>query len=172
MRHGESTHNVMGILASSSSPGLHLTEKGVLQVEIAAEALQGQNIDYIYVSPVYRTLQSAKILGKIHSMSPERYRVHEALKEIYTGELEGRPYEEYLRLLAGAEDKYQARAPGGETPLEVMIRSKKALEQILANHADQTIMVMTHSLNVALFHKLLTGDLGKMPTQAEYYIYE
>src|SRR5262245_5930096 len=62
IRHGEAIHNLTSSMASSRSPGIYLTEKGIDQVKRAALSLKNEEIDHVYVSPLFRTLQTAQHL--------------------------------------------------------------------------------------------------------------
>ena len=93
MRHGEGEHNVRGVLASRDEPVIHLTAKGRDEVAQAAKNLQNQKIDIVITSPLTRTQETAEILKQEIGFSGEII-TDERIREIGSGEWEGRDFEE------------------------------------------------------------------------------
>ena len=66
MRHGETKADEKGIEAG---PFKHsLAKKGVKEVEFIAKILSDAKIKSVYSSPVYRAVQTAKILARPHKL--------------------------------------------------------------------------------------------------------
>jgi broad specificity phosphatase PhoE len=172
IRHGEATHNLKRLVISSKSPGIHLTEKGIDQVKAAASRLQNEKIDYIYVSPVYRTLQTAQFLADGLAIDHSIIEIDENLREQYFGEYEGKTYQEYIGYFPEEKDHFYNAVPQGESGKEVALRTMKTLETIANSHSNKTILIVTHAFNCLHIGKLLTGEFPVMPMQAEYNVYD
>lgn len=133
IRHGEGIHNIKGIMTSSRSPGVYLTENGMEQVKKAADELQMQGIEYVYSSPLYRTMQKAQILGMGLNIPHEKMVVDDRLREQSFGDCEGYTWEEYEKIFPPL-DTFEAAAPNGESGLEVFARTEGFLWQIVRKH--------------------------------------
>jgi probable phosphoglycerate mutase len=78
MRHGQAENNVNRILAGRHIES-HLTEQGRRQVADAARDLKNIPIEKVYVSPVTRAIETAKIvcerLGTIYEVDERLYEI-------------------------------------------------------------------------------------------------
>src|SRR5581483_5964741 len=92
MRHGQAENNVNRILVGRHIES-HLTEQGRQQVADAARQLKTISIDKVYVSPVTRAIETAKIICDVLGMT---YEIDERLYEIELGKLVGMNYEEVI----------------------------------------------------------------------------
>lgn len=171
IRHGEAVHNLKDLMSSTRSPGVYLTEKGIGQVQHSATQLLAEKIEKIYASPVFRTLQTAQIVGKTLSIPYENMLVEERLREQFFGDFEGRTYHEYIAYFSSPEDVFIKAAPGGESGSESFARTQDFLWEIATNHQDETILLVTHAFNCSLISKCLTGS-HYHPQQAEYKVYD
>ena len=70
MRHGQADNNVNRILVGRYIES-HLTEYGKQQVADTSKYLKNVPIEKVYVSPVTRTVETAKIVCKLLGMSYE-----------------------------------------------------------------------------------------------------
>ena len=70
MRHGQAENNVKRILVGRHIES-HLTEEGKIQVSDTAQYLKKLDISRIYVSPVIRTVETAKIVSNILNLNYE-----------------------------------------------------------------------------------------------------
>lgn len=191
MRHGQSQNNVWDFLTSSTSPGLHLTSKGEEQVATSSRNLLSEaKVDWIYTSPVYRTLQTAQIAGTVLNVPYNRNVVDNRLKEQFFGDFEYSKFENYLSVIAPdseygnnnlselhfctapPEEVYIYGAPNGETGAEVFARTRDLLWSIAENHNNETVMLVTHGFNWAHIGKCLTGSYAELPYNAQYIIYD
>lgn len=170
IRHGQGVHNIKDIMTSSLSPGIHLTKEGEKQVRKAALSLRLQKIDFIYISPTYRTLQTAHIIGEYLKIPYHKMIVDERLREQFFGDCEGYTWQEYESIFPPLEDLNQA-APNGESGLEVMERTREFLRQIITQHPQKTILIVTHGYNCSLINQCLKGRTLQIGT-AGYTIYE
>lgn len=172
IRHGEAIHNLSHLMTSSRSPGVYLTEKGIQQVLKAAHQFKDEIIDIIYVSPVFRTLQTAQLIGRELNVPFQKFIVDDQLREQYFGEYEERTYFEYKSLLSTFDEEFHGKAPGGESGKEVHARTVDFLHKIALDHHNETILIVTHCFNCCQIGKCLTGSYPTNWGQAEFKIYD
>lgn len=170
IRHGEGVHNINGIMTSSRSPGVYLTENGIEQVKKSAYELALKPVDFVYVSPVYRTLQTAQFLTMILEIPHYKIFVDDRLKEQSFGDYEGYTWEEYESKFSTLEAFDQA-APNGETGFDVLARTQEFLRHIIESHPNKTILLVTHGYNCSIVSICLTGNTRDHQT-AGYAVYE
>ena len=148
VRHGQTIWNLE--MKYQGHCDIALTEKGVEQAMLAGERLASEDISAVYASDLSRALKTAECIAAKHNLPvttiPE-------LREINFGEWEGLTFE-------GMKDQWseavpnifthpdEAVIPGGETFREVKTRATKALEQLVAEHPDQTIVVVSHGATI------------------------
>ena len=68
IRHGATTLTAEDRF--SGVENVHLSEDGCTQVEHLAQRLMDDRIHVIYCSPLDRTLETAKVIGKPHGLTP------------------------------------------------------------------------------------------------------
>ena len=172
MRHGEAVHNLKHLMVSSKSPGIYLTEKGMAQVEDSAKNLHGERIDCIYVSPVYRTLQTAQLTAMELKIPYDRIFIDERLREQYFGSFEGSTSEEYIAHFSKREDVLVYAVPLGESGAEVLLRTEDFLRNIVSKHYNETILIVTHGFNCGHISKCIKGAYCFYPRVAEFQIFD
>ena len=174
MRHAESEANYRREhLERSNSTSTHvqvsmrdvdvpLTPHGRDQARQAGRFLIGTHapFDALYVSPYHRTQETADLV--IETLDPKPARIiEERVREKEFGILEGltrtgvktlQPQEHERRLKVG---KYYYRPPGGESYPDVNLRVHSFLGTLVREHAGQRILVVTHSVVVLSFRRLL-----------------
>jgi broad specificity phosphatase PhoE len=158
VRHGESTWNAQGRVQGQADPPL--SPWGVRQAEALARALQPRPLAAVYSSPLLRARQTAAMIGDVHGLRP---RLVDALREVHLGIWQGLIADDLdLNDLDGVETVIRAitvPAPGGETLYEAAERAVPAIDGILANHRNETVVVVAHSIigRAILCHLLKTG---------------
>jgi len=90
VRHGEADNNVKRMLVGRHIES-HLTESGIQQAKDTGQHLRKMKIDRVYVSPVTRAIETAKIICEINQLE---YQTDERLYEIELGDLVGMNYDE------------------------------------------------------------------------------
>jgi probable phosphoglycerate mutase len=146
MRHGQADNNVSRILVGRHIES-HLTEQGREQVADAAKHLKGIPIDKVYVSPVIRAIETAKIVCDTLGMD---YEVDDRLYEIELGKLVGMNYEEVTTKYGDLFMRfYTEKDPvldrfGVEPFASVKQRVKSFLDHILQRHQESNILTITH----------------------------
>jgi probable phosphoglycerate mutase len=145
IRHGQTPANVRGELATAR-PGPGLTELGVEQAEAIPDAVAGERIGAIYVSPLTRTAATAAPLARALGIDPI---VLEGLEEIEAGDLEDRrdlpSVMTYVTTVFGwARGALDARMPGAIDGHEFFGRFDAAIAGIARAHPDETVAVVSH----------------------------
>lgn len=164
-RHGQTPSNVQRKL-DTLPPGPPLTDEGRQQALELATALTDEGIAAVYASTAVRAQQTAEPLATKLGMPVS---VLDGVQEISVGDLEGRNdldalrqfHEVYLRWADGDLD---ARAPGGESAQDVIGRYRGALDGLLAEHTEDTVMLVSHGAAIRLvathFARNIDADLG------------
>ena len=145
IRHGETDYNLKNCVQGRGIDS-SINTKGEKQSNLFYQTYKNIQFDKIYTSSLKRTQQSVQsfITDKIP------YEELSGLDEISWGKHEGQPYDPemhqiYLntvqRWTSGVLD---ARVGGGETPIEVVLRQKNAMEYIMGKKDEEVILIATH----------------------------
>jgi probable phosphomutase (TIGR03848 family) len=136
------------------TPGVSLNEEGREQAARLAQALEPVPLQALYSSPLERAVETAEPIAKSHGLPME---IRDSIGESRYGELEGKPIEDIFK-----EDLWEkwrlnpsrTRFPGAETTYEVQVRVVEQLEQILQDHPEGNVAVVTHAdpIRVAVAH--------------------
>jgi broad specificity phosphatase PhoE len=170
VRHGETEHNAEGLTLGRAD--VPLNERGRNQAQALASLADDSHvladapaIRAIYASPLNRAIATAQPLAgalKLDIIQESR------LIEMEIGELEDMPFEELRQRHADflrrwlSDDVVDARMPGGETLAEVQGRAWTAVQDALAQHADETIVMVTHNfVLLSLLCRMLNLPLAK-----------
>lgn len=145
VRHGESTDNASGDKYSgiTDSP---ITERGLRQASDIGRALQKENIDRIYTSPMKRAVETARA---IQSKTGGMLIIDRRLRELDYGEWEGLTRQEVFARWpslynAYKQDPIMNRPPNSENPQD-------AAERVLSLWAEiQTSMSLEHFSKIVL----------------------
>ena len=146
MRHGQADNNVNRILVGRYIES-HLTEYGKQQVADTSKYLKNVPIEKVYVSPVTRTVETAKIVCKLLGMN---YEIDERLYEIELGKLVGMHFEEIIHkhgnlfLKFYNEDDAMLARYGVESFASVKSRVKHLLDEITKIQQDKNVLLITH----------------------------
>lgn len=158
LRHGQTDWNLQHLYQGQSD--IRLNQTGIEQAREAAEALKHEKIDAAYSSDLSRASETAKAVLRYHPQTP--LVIDPILRERAFGDLEGTPYQRDLLNPAVRDliDKnpYAYRFSGGGESLEdVLVRARKALEQIAAKHPNQNVLLVSHGTFIGLFIIALKG---------------
>jgi len=146
MRHGQAENNVNRILVGRHIES-HLTDYGRKQVEDTARYLQNVPIEKLYVSPVIRTVETAKIVSKILGIN---YKIDERLYEIDLGRLVGMNYDDIINKYGNLFLKFYAETDstlstyGVESFTAVKQRIKALMDEITEKEYDKNVLMITH----------------------------
>jgi probable phosphoglycerate mutase len=148
VRHGESAparHNERFTLTHGHGDP-ELAPDGRWQAEQLGVRLSKERIDAIYVTPLRRTSETAAPLVARIGLEPK---VEPDLREVFLGEWEGGLFRQkaaehdpaFLRAMSEGE---WGHIPGAETTEQLRVRAVAALERIVARHADERVVVVSH----------------------------
>lgn len=146
MRHGQAENNVNRILVGRHIES-HLTDYGRQQVEDTARCLQNVPIEKLYVSPVIRTVETAKIVSKILGIN---YEIDERLYEIDLGRLVGMNYDDIIDKYGNLFLKFYAETDstlsnyGVESFSAVKRRIKALMDEITDKEHDKNVLLISH----------------------------
>jgi len=160
IRHGQTPANVRGELATAR-PGPGLTPLGEQQAAAIPDAVAGEQIAAIYVSPLVRTSATAAPLARVLGIVPV---VREGLEEIEAGDLEDRSdlssVMAYVKPAFGwAAGDLDARIPGSIDGHEFFARFDAAIDDIAAAHPDQTVVVVSHGAAIRVWTAARAANL-------------
>lgn len=157
-RHGQTVWNIEGrVQGSLDSP---LTEQGLLQARSLAVRLRDEGIDHIYSSDSLRAIGTAEEIRS--ELGIENLSTDPALREFAFGEWEGCIWQDLRDANPDVfkiwdSEPHLVTTPGGENMGIVMERAWIFLQQIIANHPDETVCLVTHGLTLKM---LVTKALG------------
>lgn len=143
----------------SGAENVHLSEEGRAQATRLAQRLTDDEIDAIYCSPLDRTLETAHIIAKPHQLTPIP---KDGFQEISHGhweglsrkEVEGKFSEEYA---AWEADPFTFAPKGGESGISVLARALPVLREVVVNHKDRNILVVSHKATLRIIISSLLG---------------
>ena len=142
-----------------------LARLGVRQAEATRDFLAGRRLDVCYSSPLLRAVQTAAIIAAPHGLSPQP---HPELTECDVGRWEGLDWQTVRRLDPDSYQRFHADPaafgyPEGESFADVHDRAAPVIEDLLARHAGQSILVVGHHVVNRVY---LAGLLGLDVEQA------
>lgn len=159
VRHGETDSNLQRRYQGQSD--IPLNQTGIQQARKIAQRLSKEEIHAIYSSDLTRARETAEQIAQPHNLkvtSDIRWR------ELSFGNWEGLSYPEIQakapdELVLWQTDPAQYAPPHGETINQLATRVLSAFDELHALHAEQTVLVVSHSgpLQVLLCHALGLG---------------
>ena len=143
----------------SGAANVYLSEEGRAQAERLAHRLADDNIAAIYASPLDRTMETATILARPHGLTPIQ---QDGLREISHGHWEGmtrKSVEESFRdeYLSWESDPFTFAPQGGESGISVLARALPIIREIVVNHEEKNIVVVSHKATIRLIISSLLG---------------
>jgi broad specificity phosphatase PhoE len=149
------------VITETRDADAHLTDQGREEARRTGRHLNHYGkFDVLYVSPYVRTRETAAIVLEQLEAAPPLI-LEERIREKEFGVLEGMsrgarrkffPEEMDRR---GKVGKYYYRPPGGESYPDVNLRLHSFLGTLVREHAGRRVLVVTHSVVVLLFRRLL-----------------
>ena len=139
VRHGETKWNVTRQLQGRKNS--NLTENGIKQAVLTAEALKNKSFDFLYTSDLRRALETTEIINKYHQLE---VRIDESLAERNFGVIEGLKQDEMIEKYPEVFTRYMKREeeyqiPDGESLISFYNRVKKGLNAIANSHTGKRI---------------------------------
>lgn len=124
-----------------------LADLGRRQSQAACEALRHLSVNAVYASPLKRAMQSARIVAEPHRVQVQP---QPALAEADVGQWEGLTWEEAKGRDPDAYERFMADPgshpyAGGECMQDVLDRVSPGFRRLMAQHPQQTIVVVAHN---------------------------
>lgn len=157
VRHGYTVTNAAGRYTGQLDAPL--TDEGKEQAQrLGSYLAEHEKIDRIYASDLSRAINTAAPTAAHFGLDvipmPE-------LREIDVGEFTGVPFSE-VDLMYKAHPQLKMDVtypyPGGESFLDLYLRTEQALKKILAENAEGTVMIVTHAGGVRCISCMAAGD--------------
>lgn len=157
IRHGATVLTAEDRFAGSTD--VMLSEEGREQARRLADRLASTPLAAVYASPLERALETARIVAAPHSLAvtaiPAFREIDHGRWEQHTrAEVELDYAEEYARW---EDDPYTFAPAGGETGLGVTARALPALLDVVAEHEERRILIVSHKATIRLLLSSLLG---------------
>ncbi|WP_053956629.1 alpha-ribazole phosphatase [Inediibacterium massiliense] len=158
IRHGEIEENHKGLYCGFIDSSL--TERGILQAKEMSEKLREEKIDMIISSNLKRTIETANMIHKHHSIKMTQ---DENLREMNFGLWEGLDYhtikEKYPKELEKwQKDWVEYQVPQGESLMQMYERVVKVIEKIQKEYENQNILIVSHAGCIRAIVSYLIGN--------------
>ena len=157
IRHGMTSLSAEDRFAGATD--VELSDEGRWQAEQLAVRLSDDKIVAVYSSPMIRTQDTARFIAAPHNLQPL---LKDELREIHHGHWEGMQrsdveakfQEEYT---AWETDPFTFAPLGGESGLSVLARALPLVRELVVNHRDENIAIVSHKATIRL---IITSLLG------------
>jgi broad specificity phosphatase PhoE len=162
LRHGETIYSQTGGYCGNLDPDL--TPEGMLMAEELATAYQSISWQAVFVSPMKRTIATARPLCTAIGLEMQ---LRDGLKEINYGAWEGQTNayvkenyrEDYVRWLT--EPAWNPPT-GGETAVEIASRASLVVNKVQRDYTDGNVLIVSHKATIRVILCGLMGiDLGR-----------
>lgn len=164
VRHGETTQNKDHIIQGHSLGDL--SEEGFRQANLIGKRLADEEFTKAYVSDLKRTRDTALGITKHHPHLEVEHTL--TLRERHFGIHEGQHYTEFKKArLAAGKDYFEYDPEGGEAIADFKARTQKAYSDIVNQHADGNVLVVTHGGFLAFLFLHLLGKEYKQDNYPE-----
>ncbi len=162
VRHGETEWNKIGKYQGRTD--IPLSQKGLDQAALCAEALRSKKIDRIITSDLSRAKVTAETIRKFHQSAT--FTIDKRLQELNFGDWETLTYDEINERWPGQihamyKNPETMTIQNGESFFDLQVRAWAALEEELSRSKDgDTILVVCHGGTIrTLICKLLDINL-------------
>jgi probable phosphoglycerate mutase len=164
LRHGQTAYSLTGGFCGLPENDPGLTTAGVLMAEAFAAAYSFLPWQAVYVSPLHRTIQTAKPLCQAVGLEMQ---LRDGLKEISYGRWEGKHpswvnrhfHDEYVRWLT---DPAWNAPTGGERGVDIARRSSLVLKEIEQHYSEGNVLLVSHKATIRIMLCSLLGiDVGR-----------
>ena len=157
IRHGATIFSAEDRFAGATD--VDLSDEGRRQAEALALRLSDDHITAVYCSPMRRTIETATIVARPHNLTPL---LRDGLREINHGrweslrrsDVEAQFPEEYA---AWEEDPFIYAPLDGESGLSVMARALPVIREVVSQHKDENVAVVSHKATIRLIISSLLG---------------
>ncbi len=170
IRHGQSGGNAEGRFGGHSPTPL--SDLGINQAKITADALEKENIDVIYSSDLIRAVQTAKPLAEKLNLEINKTN---AFRERDVGVLEGLTFkeskEQYPKdYFALVNRNINHVITGGESYRQLLRRGTSALKEIFYVHKGKRVAVFSHTGAICYLTLYLMGAINRHTKQTPWLV--
>jgi probable phosphoglycerate mutase len=170
VRHGQSAGNAEGRFGGHSPTPL--SELGVKQAEITAQALARENVKWIYSSDLFRAVQTAQPLADLTGLEINKT---EAFRERNIGVLEGLTFDEskerYPRDYYALVNRHVHHViTEGESYRHLLRRATAALRDILRVHRGEKVVIFSHTGAICFLTLHLIGAINRSTKQTPWLV--
>jgi len=157
VRHGQTP--TTGKLLPGRAPGLHLSDAGRAQAEVAAERLSVlPKVDAVYASPLERARETAAPIARALG---RKVIVDKGLLECDFGDWTGAELSKLMKLpewTTVQRSPSTFRFPSGESFTEMQTRMVSTLDRLVERHRGRTIVCVSHAdpIKAAVAHAMGT----------------
>ena len=169
LRHGETVFSKSGGYCGELDP--ELTPEGAEMAQQFADAYRAFSWEAAYVSPMKRTIATAKPLCDAANLTMN---LRDGLKEIRYGTWEGLT-QEYVKANFAADYVKWLTEPawnaptGGETAVQIANRAVPIISEIQAAHSSGNVLVVSHKATLRIILCNLLGiDLGRYRDRIQF----
>ena len=162
IRHGETTWNIEGRYQGQEDTPL--SERGLRQGQLLAEALRHIHIDVCISSPLQRSYKTCQFCAELHSLPVAK---DDRLTEINHGSWEGVLADDIAKRYPlefaqwHSQPQLVQMPDGGESLEDVRRRARAAFDEYAAKYEGKTILVAAHdAVNKAIICDLLGLDIS------------
>ena len=143
----------------SGAANVYLSEEGRAQVERLSQRLADDHIHAVYASPLDRTIETAEIIARPHGLDPIG---RDGLREISHGHWEGMTRKEVEttfseEYVSWETDPFTYAPAGGESGISVLARALPVIREIVVDHQDKNVVVVSHKATIRLVISSLLG---------------
>jgi broad specificity phosphatase PhoE len=144
IRHGETEWNLAGRVQGQHNSDL--TENGIQQAGLTADALKDEKFDVLYSSFLPRAVETAAIINKFHNLE---HRKDNSVAERNFGIMEGLTLAEVQEKFPDVYSCYKQRdenyeIPDGESLISLYARVKDGMNRIVRENRGKRLLVVTH----------------------------
>jgi probable phosphomutase (TIGR03848 family) len=134
-----------GPLLSGRLPGIDLSDKGIGQADATAQRLSKLPIAAVYASPIERTTQTATQIAARHGLEvlPLAGVIEADYGDWTGGKIADLAKTDEWKVVQVAPSR--AKFPNGETIREMQARMVAALDDVVARHPNETVVVVSHA---------------------------
>ncbi|MBE6398733.1 MAG: histidine phosphatase family protein [Lentisphaerae bacterium] len=145
VRHGETGANLTGVLQGQGD--CPLNSNGLAQADAVANYLRETHFDVIYTSDLSRAAETAGRIAACGHENVPLIRTPE-LREMDCGELEGKAWDELRIQHADKVNTFYREIsccfPGGESKDGFQLRISTFLDDVLAKHRGEKVLLVSH----------------------------
>jgi len=157
VRHGQTAWNKEEVFRGMAD--IPLNETGRKEALLTGEYLKKVKVDAIYSSPLSRAVETAEAIARYQG---KEVLISDGLIDIDFGRWQGISHEEVRKRYGELYRKWKdtphlVRFPEGESLEDVRERALRAIDEVIPDHGDETLVMVSHRV---VNKTMLCGLLG------------